>query len=322
MLRDILKIIPKLDAKDLARMERLLNRRFTRIAKKFGGGIMSVLKGGGIAGVALFFVDKILNPLKDVQESIQRTLEKGDDLATFAAQFNTTAGKLARLQAFGEASGLDAESLRVLIEKFQAAVTQAAANPDQKTAVSAFVGKGDTAEAFFEFVQALQKLTPTQQNFVQQEVFGEKQILKASEFLQADFKKLAAQIGGPSTDDLTASAEYINKLAEYQKIQRAKRNLNDLVTKSTSISPQVVKDIDRGEAIDLARENQRLAKFDDLKKISLATDKLAKILEDAYLKLAPVLSNTLPLLVDQLVISSKQIEKSRTLRGMTPGKDN
>jgi methyl-accepting chemotaxis protein len=127
MFSEILKIIPKLDSKDLANMERTLGIRFARVAKKFGGGIMSVLKGGGILGTATFFLDKILNPLKEVQESIDKTLKSGDDLKTYAKQFNTTAGNLARLQAFGKATGLDADSLRTILEKFQSSVAQSGA---------------------------------------------------------------------------------------------------------------------------------------------------------------------------------------------------
>jgi hypothetical protein len=54
MFSEILKIIPKLDSKDLANMERTLGIRFARVAKKFGGGIMSVLKGGGYSAPRRF----------------------------------------------------------------------------------------------------------------------------------------------------------------------------------------------------------------------------------------------------------------------------
>jgi hypothetical protein len=62
------------------------------------------------------------------------------------------------------------------------------------------------AEAFFEFVQSMQNLTDTQKSLVQQEVFGERQILKVSEFLNADFRKISREVGGPSAEELTAAA--------------------------------------------------------------------------------------------------------------------
>lgn len=322
MFSEVLKIIPKLEGRDLANLEKTLNGRFAKVAKKFGGGILNVLKGGGILGVATTLIDKILNPLQEVQQSIEKTLQTGDDLATYAKQFNTTAGNLARLQAFGKATGLDPEGVRLLLGKFQAAVATSAANPGEPSSVSAFVGRKDTAEAFFEFVQSMQKLNATQQNLVQQEVFGEKQILKASEFLNADFKKLDSifnQAGAPSAAQQTAAAEFTGQLSDNLDTLRAIREQKDFVTKSRLINDNTIAGVNQGEAIDQARENKRLAQFDDLKKISIATDKMVKLLEDAYLKLAPVLATALPALVDQLVFSAKAVEKSRAIRGLIPG---
>lgn len=322
MFSEILKIQPRLDGKDLNSMERTLNTRFKRVAKSFGGGLLSAIKGGGIVGLATTLIDKVLNPLKEVQESIDKSLSKGDDLATYAKQFNTTAGNLARLQAFGQATGLEAEGVRLLLGKFQASVAQAEADPSKRTAVSNFVGRKDTAEAFFEFIQSMQALSPTQQNLVQQEVFGEKQILKASEFLNADFKQLAKDIGGPSAEALTIAANQLGALNDIRDTFRARRDLQDLEKKAQLIGPNTIKGVLQGEKVDLDRENKRLAQFDDLKKISMSTDKLVKLLEDGYLKLAPYLAQVIPAAINEVVSTAKVIEKSRSLRGLVPGKDN
>lgn len=320
MFSEILKIKPKLDEKDLQSVERTLNTRFARIAKKFGGGIKNVLMGGGIAGLAIGLIDKILNPLQEVQESIDRTLKKGDDLATYAEQFNTSAGNLARLQAFGQATGLEPEGVRVLLGKFQAAVSQAAADPGKPSAVAKFVGRTDTAEAFFEFVQSMQKLTPTSRNLVQQEVFGERQILKSAEFLNANFAKLAVQIGGPTSEELTKAAKKIADLSDKADIMASGRGLIDLKTKGDLLGESNILEIEKAARMDLARENKRLASFDDLKRIAMASDKIVKVLEDGYLKLAPILGQVLPMLIKDLGSAAKAVEKSRSLRGMIPGK--
>src|SRR5690606_31986576 len=119
---EILKIIPKIDAKDLKAMENTLSARFKKIAKGFGKGLASVIKGGGIAGIGLALIDKVLNPLKEVQDAIERTLKANDDVATNAKQFETTAGKLSKLIALGQATGLESEDLYKLISKFQGSV--------------------------------------------------------------------------------------------------------------------------------------------------------------------------------------------------------
>ncbi len=320
MFSEILKITPKVEGKDLSNMERLLNSRFANVAKKFGGGIMNVLKGGGIAGVAIALIDRVLNPLKEVQESIEKSLDKGNDLAVFAKQFGTTAGNLARLQAFGKAKGLDPEGVRMLLVKFQGAVATAALNPDDPSAVKNYVGRKDTAESFFEFIQSMQKLNPTIQNLVQQQVFGERQILRASEFLQQNFKETGQFLsGGPSTQQITASAEWLSKMQEHREAGTARRDLFDIPTKAHAINDNTVNRLNLGEDIALARENKRLTQFDQLDRISKATEKMEKLFEDAYLKLAPAISTYLPMLIDQIVGSAKALEKSRAVRGVLPG---
>lgn len=319
MFTEILKIKPQLDGKDLSAMENSLNGRFKKIAKKFGSGLLDVIKGGGIAGLALGLIDKLLNPLKEVQEAIEKSLKGGDDLATYAKQFNTTAGNLARLQAFGKASGLDAEGVRMLLVKFQGAVAQSALKPGEITSTSAYVGKKDTAEAFFEFVQALQKLTPTQQNLVQQEVFGERQILKASEFLHADFAFLSKALGGPSAEQLTAAAEKLGTLNDMKDLLAARRDLKDLPTKAALIGPHTIGGIDRAANLDLSQENKNIAKAPDLEKIALANQKLINLAVNEFLKLAPLVAPLLMQLADKLGIVTSAVDKSRALRGIVPG---
>lgn len=325
MFSDVLLIKPKLDDKDLAGIERSLSGRFNRVAKKFGGGLISTLKSGALLSVATTLIDKVLNPLKEVQEAIDKTLSRGDDLATYAAQFETTAGNLARLQAFGRATGLDPEGVRMLLGKFQASVARATVDPSKESAVSAFVGRTDTAESFFEFVQSMQKLDAVSRSLVQQEVFGEKQILKASEFLNADFAKLTKLIGGPSAQELTVAINKISESADKSDIMAAGRENTDLVNKSKLIGDNTILGIEQGIRKDLERENKRLANFDDLKKISMATDKMVKSLEDAYLTLAPVLGQLLPKLVqvaDLIIQNAPAVKASRFFRGLGNGKDN
>jgi hypothetical protein len=165
----------------------------------------------------------------------------------------------------------------------------------------------------------MQKLNKTQQNLIQQEVFGERQILKMSEFLQADFKQLDRMLGGPSAQQLTQDLERLGTLEDVQAALRSRRSLEDISTKAKLIGPSTIQELNRGENLDLNRENKRLANFDDLKKISIAADKMVKLLEDAYMKLAPALATVLPVIINQISTSAKVVEKSRAIRGMIPG---
>lgn len=303
MFTEILKITPKVDSGDLNKMENSLNTRFKSVAKKFGAGLVSVLKGGAVIGTVLAIVEKIVNPFKEVREAIERALDRGDDLVTFAKQFGTTAGNLARLQALAEAKGLTAEGLRTLLLKFQGAVTDAAANPGEVTAVSQFVGRKDMAEAFFEFIQSMQndlKYSDAQRNFIQREVFGEKQIGKASSFLNANFPELIKKIGGPTGNDLTGAALALDSRKSALKEEEAKRNLRDLFDKGVfaATQPGVFKTIDRIDRNKLAAENRNLGKAGALAKADQNIDELQAKALQWWIDLAPAISKILPHIVD------------------------
>lgn len=310
MFKEILQIIPKLSPSDLNNMERSLGRRFTGIAKKFGKGLVSTLMGGGIAGIALGLVDKLLNPLKETQEAIDRVLKQGDDIVTNAKQFGTTAGKLFRLQQLAKSTGLDEGSLFMLIEKFQGAVAQAVLDPEKATSVRNYVGQKDTAEAFFQFIQALQKMDKTQQVLVQQEVFGEKQILKMADFLQTDFTAQAKLLGGPSSEKLTPAIEKVGNLNDLKDALEARRNLNDMMAKAGAINENMIRAQDRAAKLELEKENQRIKSYENLAAISEASARITNLVDQGVGMLGGLVTK-----VTNLTENVKKLSESRVIKG-------
>jgi len=269
---EILKIIPKMDEKDLRGMQNALQGRFTKITKTFGKGLKSAIMGGGIAGIAIGLIDKLLNPLKEVQEAIERTLTMSDDLSTNAKQFNTSSGKLFKLVTLAKASGLDQDSLYMLITKFQTAVAEAQANPNDpnNSAVKNYVDTKDTADAFFGFINQLQKMDKNSQLLVQKQVFGEKQILKMSDFLNQDFTKLSKQTGitGVRSNKLTGNIEKLGGYNDLKDTLEARRNLNDIQNKAGAINADMIRNMSKSAEIELARENQKIKSYNDLAALS------------------------------------------------------
>ncbi len=322
MFSEILKIIPKITDGDARNMENTLNKRFSNIAKKFGSGLVSAIKGGGLSALAIGLIDKVLNPMQAVQESIEKALHAGDDLSTFAKHFNTTEGNLARLQAFGQAKGLDAEGTRMLLEKFQSAIAQTALNPEQPSSVRNYVGRKDTAEAFFEFLQNRQKLNPVQQNLVDLNVFGERQILKSASFLGANFKELDQLFnaaGVPGTQKVTSAAQLLGKRSENLETLSAVRSQKDLVTKASLINDNTIAGLDRKDNLDLRQENKTLGKFDSLETISIENQKLINLAVNKFLLLAPLLADLLPKITAMIGGGVAAVQDSRALRGILPG---
>lgn len=311
MFKEVLQIIPKLSSGDLANMERSLGSRFTRIAKKFGKGLTTTLMGGGIAGLALGLIDKILNPLKETQDAIDRVLKQGDDLVTNAKQFGTTAGKLFRLQQLAKSTGLEPQALMVLLEKFQTSLAEAKADPTKQTSVRNYVGSKDTAEAFFEFIQALQKMEKNQQVLVQQEIFGEKQILKMADFLQTDFGWQQKLLGGPSADKMTPKLEKLGNLNDFKDVLEANREMVDTMKKADLIKADMIRMQDERARLDLDKENRQVQSYKDLAQISSTMTELGNMMKDVTLGLTSMI-----LKFTELNTYVKKMADSNVMRGI------
>lgn len=324
MFSEILKVIPKIDEKDLKKMVNTLQSRFTKIAKSFGKGIANVFKGAGIAGIGLALIDKVLNPLKEIQEAIDRTLKTSDDLATNANQFNTTTGKLAKLVTIAQATGLDQDSLFTLITKFQTAVAEARVNPNDPnaSAVANFTGNADTVEAFFGFIQEMEKLSKDQQLLVQQQIFGEKQILKMADFIQSvgDPDKLATIVKNTGIDKVTSAqaTAQINKTADLNdKAEElgAGRNFNDLLTKSNIINDNMIMSRHKSEQKALERENARIQSYTDIATVSQTVDNIMKLVEQGVGMLGKLITTLTPF-VNNLTTKIDSLLKSPLVRGI------
>lgn len=331
MFKEILKIIPTVDNSDLNKMERSLSRRFTNVAKKFGKGLVGAVKGGGIAGVALALVDKLLNPLEEVKAAIERTLGASDDLVTNAKQFGTTAGNLAKLQAFGKSTGLESNDLNTLLAKFQTSVAEASADPSKQTSVRQFVGQKDTAAAFFEFIQSLQKMEKNQQILVQQEVFGEKQILKMADFLNTDFAALSQFFKGIDNEKVNTSAQKLGDLNDLSQTLSAVRDLKDIQTKGSLINKGTISSLEAGKAEALRKENERIANFQSINAMNENMLKIQNNLEKLVTELftqIPLIMQGMNFMVDALRKSVegwnliiKTVKGSRLLKGLFGGGD-
>lgn len=317
MFSEILKIIPKLDNSALNKMTKTLQSRFTKIAKGFGNGLKNALKFGGVASLALGLVDKLLNPLQDVQESIERSLQASDDISTNARQFETTSGKLQKLVALGSATGLDQQSLFTLMQKFQSAVADAAANPNDPSAVKNFVGQTDSAEAFFDFIQGLQKLDKTNQLLVQKEVFGEKQILKMADFLQSDFPALIGRLGLDkiSSQRLTTDTNKLSDLNDLAAELKAGQTINDVAAKAGVINESMILAKANADQLALNRENQRIQSFNNLQTISDTVTKMGTLLESLLNQVGSFITWVTPT-INGLIDRVDKLLKSPLVKGI------
>lgn len=323
MFQEVLKIKPQLDPKDMQKMQNLLQARFTKIAKNFGKGLLTALKGGGLIGLIGMVLDKILNPLKEVQEAMDKMLKSSDDIATNANQFNTTSGKLFKLVTVAKATGLDQDNLFTLITKFQTAVAQARANPEDESvsAVRNFTGTEDTADAFFDFIRALQGASKDQQVLIQQQIFGEKQILKMADFLQTDFPKIFKDTNLDKTSASTFG-QRIDKLAglnDLSDVFAARRDGEDVLQKGKAITEGMIVARDKSERIAMQKETDRIKNFENLSAISDTSSKILGVIEEGFAQLGRFINFITPA-INKMVAALEKFGQSKLLRGLFGGK--
>lgn len=333
MLTEVLKIQPKLDDKDLNNMERQLGSRFAKIAKGFGKG----LKAASVIALGAAVLDKLINPLQEVKAAIDKTLGKADDVVTNAKQFNTSTENLLKIRALGAVKGLAPESIDQLLTKFQGAVAQAKNNPNDpaNSAVVNYVNEKDTALAFYNFITQLQKMDKTQQVLVQQQVFGEKQVLKMAEFLQdVGFKESAKALAKVDFAKAAQATEKLGDLADKNEANKTVRELNDLANKAAVINGGTVSNLNRSEISALNRENGRIgrsaAAFTAEENMANIQENLEKLTNELLTKI-PILFDGMNLIVDllrksvegwrQIFELLKNSSIVRGIKGLFGGKD-
>lgn len=325
MFTDILRIKPQLDDKDLNAMDKKLSQRFSKIAKGFGKGLK--LAAGLALGASV--LDKLINPLQDVKAAIDRTLGKADDIVTNAGQFNTSTKNLVKLRALADVNGLGGEQLDTLLTKFQGAVAQFRANPKDETvsSVANFAGEKDIAVGFFNFIQSLKAMEDeTQRILIQNQVFGEKQILKMAEFLQANFEESAKTLQKVDFDRVAKSAEKLAGLEQTDRNNKVIRGLNDLVDKSNVINKGTIANVNKSEVNALMRENGQIARSaaafsaeENIAKLSENVEKLGNQLLTAIPEIFSVLngiSNLLKKSIDGWAMIIDLVKKSPLMRGI------
>jgi hypothetical protein len=277
-----MQIIPKLSASELGTMEKKLNQRFKKVAKTFGKGLGASILGGGLVGAAMGVVDKILNPLQATQEAIDRSLKSADDVVTNARQFGSSPGELARLRAMGQAKGIDPSDLDVMLSKYQGAIADANKDPSKASAVANYRDDKNIVTSFFQFMQNLGRMDDMNaRRSAQEEVFGEKQILKMADFLNQssdEWFALSRDLKNFDTDRLTQSLEKQGNLADYQDLLRAKRGLDDINAKGALISQGMITQQDARERIALGQENRNIGRYGSLNELAMAADRITNML--------------------------------------------
>lgn len=307
MFTEILKIKPQLDQSDLRKMERSLSGRFTRVAKTFGRGLSKIFKGGALLGGLNLIIDRLINPLKEVQETIDRLLGVSSNLSTFASQLNTTSGNLAKLQALATRAGIDQTRLLDLLTKYQTELGRARIDPKRETPVRQFTDIADTAESFFQFVQSLQRVDNTLRNVIAQRIFGERVLVETADFFQLDFDEQFRKLGLDtlSSATLTQRIERVAELEGLDKILRAQRELREIDKAGQILTEGIIQERHRAQLFELERAFDRIARIEDISNLNRTVESGLLQIEKGMGLLTRIISNDI---VPKLAPFFKKVE--------------
>jgi hypothetical protein len=303
MFKETLLIQPKLDATEAKKMEDNLHQRFDRVAKKFGKGLLKAFVGGGVIGAAFAAINRLLNPLEEIETRIKSLIEQSDTISETAEKFGTSAGKYFKLQQLGQAAGLDDAGLKELLNKFKAAQEVAQkelADPSQglhrsTVALQQFAGEKDIASAFFRAIQDLKNQDKETRTSTERSIFGDKLTGSARRFVDSDFAALSKTIGIQDTGKLDEAFKGNASISSLSKGLEAQRNVQSFVENSANLNEEMVRAIDEIEKSKITLEAQQLGAIADLKNAAIAINAIKGLVDKGLQQVEKLLGLLAPL---------------------------
>lgn len=284
----ILNVKPTISASDGRKLEKDLNGRFARVAKKFGGALRTVgsklrgiIAGGAIAGIGLL----MSNPIKELNSTLDDTLRRYDDIASRAKQLGVSSGQLYQATAIARSAGIEEADFRQMLTAYAVKVGEAKAGKDQMLAE--FVNE-DLLTGFFKMVQSLQRLSPEQRAYFGAKILGEDDVAKLAELINTDVQERHRQLFGNVTSEQTTRA--IEKLAGTegkQSILRGRLDVENLLAKSQTITGETVRLQNELERRQQEIDNKNLSNYEAFMKLQMVAEEGKNILANIQTTISP-----------------------------------
>ena len=293
----ILNVKPTISASDGRKLEKDLNGRFARVAKKFGGALRTVgsklrgiIAGGAVAGISAMMT----NPIDSLNSTLDDTLKRYDDISSRAKVLGVSSGQLYQATAIAKSAGIQEEDFRAMLTAYAVKVGEAKAGQDQMLAE--FVNE-DMLQGFFKMVRSLRDLTPEQRAYFGAKILGEDDVSKLAELINTDVQERHRELFGSTTAEQTTRA--IEKLAGTegkQSILRGRLDVENLLAKSQTITDETVRMQNEIARKQQEAENVKFQNYQAFARIQLATEESKVILADIQQQIAPAVEKGVGLL--------------------------
>lgn len=278
-------------------MENNLNRRFSRVAKKFGGALRTVgsklrgiIAGGAVAGIGAMMT----NPIDSLNSTLDETLKRYDDISSRAKVLGVSSGQLYQATAIAKSAGIQEEDFRAMLTAYAVKVGEAKAGQDQM--LSEFVNE-DMLTGFFRMVESLRNLNPEQRAYFGAKILGEDDVSKLAELINTDVQERHRELFGNTTAEQTTRA--IEKLAGTegkQSILRGRLDVENLLAKSQNITDNTVRMQNEIAKKQQEAENINFSNYEMFARMQISTEESKVILADMQSKITPLIEKGVGLL--------------------------
>lgn len=275
----IINVQPKLSGTDGKKLENDLNKRFLRVASKFGGSLQkvgTVLKSVLAAAVAGVVAAVATNPYEEVSKNIDETIGKAGEFMDKAIQYNVSAGKMFMAQQLFESKGV--KDFDSILDRFAVKLEQARKGEDKT--LQEFTNEKDVIDALFIALQSIGQLKGEEQAKMLQEIFGGRQGFSLAPVVSEDLTARSKMLFGEQrAEAFTDLIKKLDDVADWRDITKSWLEQEKLQMNAREITKNAVsvqRDVEFQKA---KRASEAMGEIETYAKIAQSTDKMAETLD-------------------------------------------
>lgn len=260
-------------SQSLKNTESKLGKVFDRVVNRFKNGFGKAWKGLKIgAGISAMgtALAALLNPLSQLNERINATLDKAGNIKDRAQGAGTDIKSYLALWGYTRSKGISEETLLQAMSRMQVLVGEAKAG--NENVLSNYAGETDMGRVFYNVIQNIAKVSKVDAAKgakLANDVFGRGAIaqlgpLISEGFVRKDFDDLFSDI------DLNKAETAINKLDEKGDLAaklQVKREIDDLINKGNVITEDTIYKQDANARAGNKLENEQIKSYADIASI-------------------------------------------------------
>lgn len=279
-------------SQSLKNTESKLGKVFDRVVNRFKNGFGKAWKGLKIgAGIAAMgtALTALLNPLSQLNDRINATLDKAGSIKDRAQAAGTDIKSYLALQGYAASKGINEETLQQALSRMQVLVGEAKAG--NENVLSNYAGETDMAKVFYNVMNNIAKVQdPAQRAKLASDVFGQRAVaqlgpLVTEGFVAEDFQKL---LQGVDLNKAQAAVLGLDAKGDQQAVLQFKREIDDLIQKNRVINSNTINMQDVNARAVNKLENEQIKSYADIASIDARLKDLQSKLYDFLLKMEPL----------------------------------